>query len=124
MGWIDARLGTLESRFEQLRRDVSDLITQLKGAAQTARNAFQQNSGNPNAVAGTFMAYPTSIIAVGGSLSIAVYQVAGGLQTLVGTYTIYNYGNSPTVAGSGSTFPVYLIPDGQGGFTIINQTCA
>lgn len=125
MGWIDARLGTLEARFEALRRQVGDILTQLKAVAQTARNAYQQQGGNPNPTSGTYIAYPTSIILANSSASLQVSQIAGGTATVIGTFDCINYTNSATTAGNGtSTFALILIPDGIGTYTIVSQACA
>jgi hypothetical protein len=125
MGWIESRLGALEGRFENLLRRVEDLYQKVIAAQQLARNAFQAQSPGGSGGTGSYVAYPAVTIGPYTSVSLTVYQTQGGVQTSIGAQTVWNYGNSATIAGDGSTtFTLYLIPDGAGNYTIYTQTCS
>jgi hypothetical protein len=124
-GWVDNRLGPAEQRIENLLRQAMDLYNQVANAAQTVRNASMSQSPSGGGGGGYYTAYPSAVIAAGSSASLAVTQWSGSTGTVIGTYTVYNNGSAPTVAGNGtSTFALMLTPDGSGNFGILTQCCS
>lgn len=128
MGWIETRIGTLETRLEFWIRQIQDLIQQVKAAAAMARNAYgQYNPANSSGGGGVYVCYPTTIVGATGtfpslvpsSQSLTVYQVQGTAITSVGTFTVYNW----LPASPAASKVAYCLPDGAGNYVLIDQSC-
>jgi len=128
MGWIESRIIAIESRLEYWIRQLQDLIPQLRAAAQTARNAFQQYEPSGANAGAVYVCYPTTIAGATGTFpslvpgsqsSLDVYQVTGSTITLLDAYTVYNW----LPASPAASKVAYCLPDGAGNFVLIDQSC-
>jgi hypothetical protein len=129
MQWIEDRILQIERRLESLVRQIQDLIPQLRAAAQTARNAFQQyqpgsgGGGSPLycIVSGGLAASGT--IGSGSPTSLAsqsVYSITGGAFVLVSSSaTVYN-GLPDAISSSASCI---LLANADGTYSIIAVAC-
>ena len=128
MGWIENRLAALERRFEWLLLQYQALVPQVRGAAQTARNAYQQWQPQGSAAGAAYFCLPTSLAGASGSWpsltpgsqSLTVYQVQGTTITSQGTFTVYNW--YPAAAAASKVLQV--TPDGAGNFVAVAQSCS
>ena len=129
--WIETQLRQLESRFETLLSQFQDLVRQNKAAAQSARTANQQyqtfGTGVGQAV---YQAMPTGTVngASGSfgsltpvSFTSAVYQVSGAATNaeIASAATVYNWLPATLAANK----ICYVLPDGQGNWIVISQSC-
>ena len=129
-GWVESRLGALESRVEYLVRYLQDLLPQLRSAQQSARTANQQYPyTSVGSGGGTFFCQPSGTVSGASgtwpsitpvSFTANVYQgTAGSLTLVTSSATIWNYCAASLVASK--TCPV--IADGSGAYAVYTQSC-
>ena len=118
----DNRIMRLEQLVQQLQETVRTLQQQ---AGQLQQQAFAAGAGGGggSSAGGTYLAYPSTAVGVGDSISTAIYQCQGGSQTAIGTATLYNYLNAELAASAYPANGVICIPDGAGNFTAVSQSC-
>jgi hypothetical protein len=130
MQWIEDRIIKIEQRLEYWIRQIQDLIPQLRSAAQTARNAFQQyqpgtstGSGIPLFCVLTSTLNASPAVGSGSPSSVSsqsVYKISAGAWVLVSSSaTVYN-GTTNSVA-SGKT--AICEPNDDGTYSAIGVAC-
>jgi hypothetical protein len=128
--WIENRIVEIERRLEYWIRQIQDLIPQLRAAAQTARNAFQQyqipssgGGGNPLYCVTTGSIAASGAIPAGSPTHItgqSVYSISAGAFTLVSAAAdLYN--GMPNAVGSGAK--CIVIANADGTYSVIQVAC-
>lgn len=128
---MDSQLRPLESKVEYIYRTLQWLIPQIRGAQQTIRSG--QAMGLPQSQSGggsVYVCAPSSSIAAasaapgtgtpGGPVNTTIYQIQSGVYVSIGTANVYNAMLTAT-AGGGRV--LIVIPNGDGSYLAVAQSC-
>ena len=130
-GWIETRIKAAEDAIEYLRRQMQDLIVQVRQAANNARTASATYGagGGGGGGGGTYFCLPSGPVsgATGTWPSLTpvsfiadVYTTAGGSMTLsAASATCWNFFPAGLIASK----VVFLAADGTGNFVAVTQSC-
>ena len=129
MGWIETRIKAAEDAIEYLRRQIQDLIPQIRAALQQARTAssgFDGGGGGGGAFycmapsSGSWGATGTWPTLTPGTFTADVYQANGSTLAKIATAATVNnwYPASPAVSKV-----IEVAQDGSGAYVTVAQSC-
>lgn len=120
----DMRIMRLEGLVSRLQQQVTQLQG-LVGAVQQQQFGIQPAGAGGSGGGATYLAYPTSDVGYLQNCSCSINQVAAG-SISTGAGVLWNYLASTMVEAStqaNGQLGVICLPDGQGGFTAVSQSC-
>jgi hypothetical protein len=127
---LELRVWRIEQAINAIQTQIANILTQL---GQLAQNQWVGSTGGQGGGGGGgfFVCYPASPVSgatwsahapsAAATFSAAIWQcsISGGIMAL-GSQSCANWLPVPLQAG----YPCVVVPDGQGGYGVVSQSCA